>query len=139
MKKWVIIGICMLIVSALVWGSIYLSRTAQYRRIISEITIPSIDLSTISDGVYEGSFDAIMVAAEVNVQIEDHRITDIVLVSHKNDRGAPAVVIIGKIVDMQSLNVDTISGATNSSKVILKAIENALESALEEVHESTNP
>jgi len=129
----------MLIVSALVWGSIYLSRTAQYRRIISEITIPSIDLSTISDGVYEGSFDAIMVAAEVNVQIEDHRITDIVLVSHKNDRGAPAVVIIGKIVDMQSLNVDTISGATNSSKVILKAIENALESALEEVHESTNP
>ncbi|NOW05431.1 uncharacterized protein with FMN-binding domain [Clostridium beijerinckii] len=30
------------------------------------------------------------------------------------------------VVKAQSLQVDTISGATNSSKTILKAIENAL-------------
>ncbi|WP_313562885.1 FMN-binding protein [Ruminiclostridium cellobioparum] len=43
-------------------------------------------------------------------------------------RGAKAEAIVDKIISEQSVTVDVISGATNSSKVILKAVENALES-----------
>jgi len=35
-------------------------------------------------------------------------------------------VIVDSVIENQSLDVDAISGATYSSKVILKAIENAL-------------
>ena len=48
------------------------------------------------------------------------------LSSKKYDKGKPAKAIVPKIVDAQSLEVDAVAGATNSSKVIKKAIENAL-------------
>jgi uncharacterized protein with FMN-binding domain len=48
-----------------------------------------------------------------------------------NGKGKPAEVIPQKVMDAQSLQVDTISGVTSSSKVILKAIEKALVSASE--------
>ena len=85
------------------------------------------DLSKVSDGKYTGSCDAVYVGAKVSITVKDNKIVDIILLNHKNERGKPAEVIPGKVVEAQSLKVDTISGATNSSKVILKAIENALE------------
>ena len=97
-----------------------------YKKTIKEIKIENVDLSTISDGKYTGSCDASYIAAEVSVTVKDHKITDISLLKHKNERGKPAEVIPQKVVETQNLKVDTISGATNSSKVILKAIENAL-------------
>ena len=42
------------------------------------------------------------------------------------DSGEKAEEIIYEVINMQSIDVDTVSGATYSSKVILKAIENAL-------------
>ena len=53
-------------------------------------------------------------------------ITDIELLEHKNGRGAPAETIINDILRRQDVNVDAVSGATNSSRVIMKAVENAL-------------
>jgi uncharacterized protein with FMN-binding domain len=45
---------------------------------------------------------------------------------HRNGQGEAAEVIPQMVVDAQSLQVDAISGATFSSKVILLAIEDAL-------------
>jgi uncharacterized protein with FMN-binding domain len=53
-------------------------------------------------------------------------IKKIEIVRHLNGQGKPAEVIPDRVIEMQSLDVDIISGATYSSKVILKAIENAL-------------
>ncbi|OQB20474.1 MAG: FMN-binding domain protein [Firmicutes bacterium ADurb.Bin182] len=89
-----------------------------------------IDLSVIEDGVYPGSYSLFPVSAEVNVTVKDHAITDIELVKHDNGQGKPAEVIPQKVVESQSLDVDSVSGATHSSMVILKAIENALLSAV---------
>ena len=61
----------------------------------------------------------------LNKKISCH---EIVLIEHKNERGAAAEEITDKVIAAQSLQVDTISGATSSSKVVLKAIENALNS-----------
>lgn len=91
--------------------------------------IAEVDLSTIEDGTYTGSYSAFPVSAEVSVTVKDHVITGIELLKHDNGQGTPAEVIPGKVVETQSLQVDIVSGATHSSLVILKAIENALQSA----------
>jgi len=66
------------------------------------------------------------VSAKVKVVVKGHRITGIELVEHRHGRGAAAEAIPGRVVEAQCLAVDTVAGATYSSKVILKAIENAL-------------
>jgi uncharacterized protein with FMN-binding domain len=47
---------------------------------------------------------------------------------HRHERGKTAEVITDSIIDEQKIDVDAISGATNSSTVIKKAVENALKS-----------
>jgi len=97
-----------------------------YQKQVEDITISEVDLSKVAEGVYSGSYEVLWVAAEVRVTVEDHRIKSIELLKHKNGKGASAEVIPDKVVEAQSLKVDVVSGATSSSKVILKAIENAL-------------
>jgi uncharacterized protein with FMN-binding domain len=84
------------------------------------------DLSKLVDGAYNGSYKAFPIEAEVEVTVENQRIKGINLTKHKHGQGAAAEVITSNVVEAQSLEVDIISGATYSSKVILKAIENAL-------------
>lgn len=83
------------------------------------------DLSTIGTGIYHGSYSMFPVTAEVKVVVQDHVITSIELTKHDHGKGVAAEVIPSKVVEAQSLQVDAVSGATYSSKVILKAIENA--------------
>lgn len=127
-KKIVIIAICIAALSGGIFGINYLISLYNYKKIVSEIDIKSVDLSNVHDGTYTGSCDAIFVGAEVEVTVKDKKITDIKLLNHKTEKGKPAEVIVDDVKNKQSLQVDAISGATNSSKVILKAIENALES-----------
>lgn len=128
LKKIAIIAVCIAILTGGIFGTRYLISLHKYKEIVSELNIGSVNLSNISDGKYIGSCDAIYVGAEVEVTVKDNKITDIKLLNHKTDRGKPAEVILEDVKEKQSLQVDIISGATNSSKVILKAIENALES-----------
>ena len=41
-------------------------------------------------------------------------------------KGSQAEKIVNEVVNKQSLDVDLVSGATISSKVIIKSVENAL-------------
>ncbi len=100
----------------------------KYQQQVKEIRIENVDLGRIPDGIYIGSAEVLWIAAEVKVQVKDHSIVKIDLIKHKNGRGGKAEAIPDKVVEAQSLQVEAISGATNSSKVILKAIENALRS-----------
>jgi uncharacterized protein with FMN-binding domain len=86
-----------------------------------------LNLTGKADGVYRGTYKTWPLAAEVEVTIEAGTITGIDLVRHSYGRGKPAEKILEKIIEKQSLNVDTISGATASSKTILVAIRNSLE------------
>ncbi len=61
----------------------------------------------------------------IEVTVKDHRITETKL-DHRHGQGEAAEVITDHVIEVQSLQVDTISGITSSSKVILKAIEKAL-------------
>jgi len=90
------------------------------------IEIPEVDISEIEDGVYSGSYTTTPVSAEVSVTVKDHIITDIQIIKHINGQGAPAEIITDRVIESQSLQIDSVTGATYSSKVILCAINNAL-------------
>ena len=90
------------------------------------IEVKTPDFASLPDGTYRGSYDGGMVKAVVDVLVAGGRIEKVTIVSHRNGMGTPAEVIVDDVVRAQSLEVDTISGATRSSKVILKAIEEAL-------------
>ncbi|MCL1846351.1 MAG: FMN-binding protein [Coriobacteriia bacterium] len=126
-RKRIILGIIGLAIAiALCFGGKYLYDVAQYQKEVAQMEIKTPDISLIADGTYHGFYDVDLISAEVSVVVKDHRIADITIIEHKTGRGRPAEVIIDAVVAQQSLQVDTISGATNSSKVILKAIELAL-------------
>lgn len=128
-KKLLLGAVCIVVLTVVIIGWKYLIAVQNYKKTFSDLKISNVDLSKVSDGKYVGSFDTVYVGAEVSVTIKDHKISDIILLNHKNERGKPAEVIPDMVLNSQSLQVDTISGATNSSKAILKAIENALVSS----------
>lgn len=88
------------------------------------ITTPHYD--KLPDGTYRGAYDGGLVIAEVAVSIHARTIQSVELLRHDHGRGAEAEKIVDAIVETQSLEVDVISGATVSSKAILRAAENAL-------------
>lgn len=105
---------------------IYYIDFYNYQTNISTIYIKEIDVSNISDGKYIGEYDAGYIYTKVEVIIKNGKILNINLLEHKNERGKPAEKIVDKIMEENQINVDAVSGATNSSTVIKKAVENAL-------------
>ena len=99
----------------------------RYMAAVSDITIEGIDLDTVSDGEYIGECDTGYIYAKVKVVVSDHTIADVELLKHHHERGAAAEPIVKTIVNEQRIDVDAVSGATNSSRVIEKACMNALE------------
>lgn len=121
----VIIGVLIAI-----WGTMAYLQTNLKR--LSDLKIENVDISAIKDGIYVGSYNSFPVAAVVNVTISNHTIAEIDLVKHNNGQGKAAEIIPDRVVEAQSLEVDIVTGATYSSKVILKAIEDALMNANKE-------
>ena len=91
------------------------------------IVIKNPDLTKVADGTYRGRSKVGPVRVTVDVTVRDKAIKDINLIQHFNGLGKKAEVIIPRVIEAQSLEVDAISGATGSSKAILQAIERALE------------
>lgn len=93
---------------------------------IRNLTIGELELSGIADGTYAGSYESGLIKVRLDVHVAEGNITAIEILEHDNGQGTPAEAITENVVAEQSLQVDAISGATLSSKVILKAVEAAL-------------
>ncbi len=89
------------------------------------------ELSKIPDGVYRGSAKVLPVIARVEVTVTGGRITGFRILRHLTGQGRAAEVLAEQVVEKQTIEIDAVSGATYSSKVILKAGENALRAGLE--------
>jgi uncharacterized protein with FMN-binding domain len=108
------------------FGLNYLFTFSAYKQDVEAIQVQNIDLSTIADGEYFGGCDVDFVSARVRVVIKDHKMIEIELLEHHNDRGTAADDMPNRILEQQRVDVDAISGATSSSKVIQEAVYNAL-------------
>ena len=78
------------------------------------------------EGVYRGGPNKVVVM----VTIEDNRIVHIEMVEHWELMGKKAESLtLKRIMEQQSTRVDAVSGATNSSLVIMNAVQRAVEKA----------
>ena len=82
------------------------------------------------DGAYEGTYEGWPNKALVKVTIEDKTVVNIQILEHRALKGEKAELVIPRrIIEDQSTAVDAVSGATNSSRVIMNAVQRAVEKA----------
>lgn len=125
-KRILLFVITSIFLIGLIFTAVYLKSVADYKKAVRETAFSSINISDVSDGVYVGEYDVDFVYAKVEVTVQNGVITNIDILEHKNGRGKPAEVVADRIMEEQKIDVDAVSGATNSSVVIKKAVENAL-------------
>jgi uncharacterized protein with FMN-binding domain len=93
---------------------------------LKDAIIQNVDVSKLADGTYEGETTGSRFANKLEVTVSGGKITDIKIVKDMVVSLPDAQRVLSQVIDKQSLQVDTVSGATVSSKAYLKSIENAL-------------
>ena len=89
-----------------------------------------VDSAKLADGTYTGSYRGGPNKAIVEVMIKDNSIVNIKIIQHQAWRGKKAEeTVVERIIAHQSTRVDAVSGATNSSYVIMNAVQQAIEKA----------
>lgn len=81
------------------------------------------------DGTYIGTGRGYRPGLTVSVTIKNDKITSIEIVSSNETRGyyeRASNIVPNEIITSQSINVDTVSGATRTSDGIIEAVKNAL-------------
>jgi uncharacterized protein with FMN-binding domain len=107
-----------------------LGVTEGERREGRNLAIADVDFSTVPDGTYTGTYEGGMYewrANEVRVTVSAGKVVKIEVVSSAT-QPVPALVdqLYDRVISEQSLKVDTVSGASITSKAFLKSVEIAL-------------
>lgn len=110
------------------------------------------NVGKFKDGTYMGAGAGYRGDINVSVTVENGNIADVTVTSSKDDRKFMQKAqnsVIPSIIDQQTPDVDTVSGATFSSQGIIDAVKDALEtqlsateaaaSAVTEAHETEAP
>jgi uncharacterized protein with FMN-binding domain len=117
----------MRILILLVMLSLFYGCASEEMRRVRTMDIKNINLEGIDDGDYIGSFSYGGFDYRVKTVVNAHRIIDIkILQNRKTKQARQAEAVLQEIVKMQTPNVDVISGATTTSKALMKAVENSL-------------
>ena len=125
-RKRLFIAAGCIVFTLLIAGGVYLARVVRYQDEVRSITITEPDLSNIPDGRYIGECDVGLIYAKVEAEVEAGTLKQVRILEHRNGRGGPAEQIVETMLQVQRIDVDAVSSATNSSKVIKKALERAL-------------
>lgn len=119
----VIVGVLVLVGGI---GIFYLTRGLDAGK---KLEIGTVQLSDLADGTYQGAYKSGRWSNTVEVTVKGHKITNIDVVKDvKFSKAESKKELLDKVIARQNTDVDTVSGATVTSKAYLKAIENALKS-----------
>lgn len=99
---------------------------AKQSKEVNQLQFNTVDISEIRDGIYYGEENTTLVKAAVEVAVKEGKIQNITLIRHDNGLGKKAEKIINSIRNKNTYDVDCISGATMSSQVIKRAVNDAL-------------
>lgn len=128
MIGWIIVIIIIAVIGiggAIGWS--YLSKELSEAK---NLIINEVDFSKLEDGTYVGEYSGGMYkwrTNKVQVTVTSGKVIKIKILYNKENRPAEFTnKLYDNVIQSQSLKVDTISGATLTSKAYLKAIENAL-------------
>jgi len=135
MNGWLIAFMGVAVVGAA--GGVGWSRLSKEHKEAKSLPIGAVDFSKLKDGTYRGAYEGGMYkwrANECQVTVSSGQVTDIQLVGSKDPGGKNTQhrMLYDRVIQAQSLQVDTISSATLTSKAYLKAVENALTQAQHE-------
>jgi len=109
-------------------GWVFLSREHREAR---SLPLNRVNFSKLVDGTYHGLYEGGMYKwrrNECDVTVANGRVTDIQLTASADPgkENAKAEMLYERVIAAQSLQVDTISGATLTGKAYLQCVENAL-------------
>jgi uncharacterized protein with FMN-binding domain len=99
---------------------------------IKSMNISYVDPATIPDGEYTGEFPFRQrYLYRVQVTVQSGRIVDIAVLENGtgNEYAEKGLGVIPRILREQSPDVDAVSGATVTSKALMKCVEKALKKA----------
>ncbi|PKL26231.1 MAG: hypothetical protein CVV46_15410 [Spirochaetae bacterium HGW-Spirochaetae-2] len=95
---------------------------------VGEMEIHDVDLSRYPDGVYRGDFTYNNFTYIVDTYVRAHAYEDIDVVANKDSgRARAAAAVVDRVLEEQTLLVDVVSGASHTSKALLKSIERGFE------------
>jgi uncharacterized protein with FMN-binding domain len=134
-KMIIIIPVALITIVGLVMGG-GLLFTAGERREAKNLPIAVVDFKKLNDGTYIGEYEGGMYkwrANKVQVTVSSSKVTDIKTLGNKkagcDEKPELTSELFDRVIRAQSLQVDTVSGATLTSKAYLKSVENALANA----------
>lgn len=129
MFGWIIALVIVVVLVAA--GGIGWSYVSKEHKEARSLPLNKVDFNKLNDGKYHGSYAGGMYkwrANECDVTVTGGKVADIQL-SGTIDPGADNTdnkMLYSRVISQQSLQIDTISGATLTSKAYLQAVENAL-------------
>jgi uncharacterized protein with FMN-binding domain len=128
MIGWIITFIMLLIIG--IAGGIGWSFLSKEHEEAKNLPLNAVDFSNLNDGTYIGEYEGGMYKWRVNsvqVTVTSGRVSAIEPLSGVQDQGNGSTqMLYDRVIASQTLQVDTISGATLTSKAYLQAVENAL-------------
>jgi uncharacterized protein with FMN-binding domain len=112
-------------------GRIGWSYVAKEHREARSLPLNAVDFGKLADGSYHGEYAGGMYKWRANacdVTVANGRVTAIELASSQDpgSKNTQCQELYQRVIQAQSLQVDTISGATLTSKAYLQCVENAL-------------
>jgi uncharacterized protein with FMN-binding domain len=120
-----------MVVTAVGAGGIGWSKLSKEHQEARSLPLNAIDFSRLNDGAYHGSYAGGMYkwrANECDVTVANGKVTGIQLAGseYPGAENTDTEMLYERVIAAQSLQVDTISGATLTSKAYLQCVENAL-------------
>jgi uncharacterized protein with FMN-binding domain len=97
----------------------------------ASLPLDAVNFNKLTDGTYSGVYQGGMYGwryNECSVRVTNGKVTGIQLVNNKDPNAEKTYtdMLYDRVIQSQSLQVDTISGATLTSKAYLQCVENAL-------------
>ena len=129
MNGWII---ALVVVAALAAaGGVGWSRLSREHKEAKSLPLNAVDFGKLNDGTYHGAYEGGMYkwrANECQVTVSLGKVTGIQLAGSIDPaaKNTDHETLYDRVIQAQSLQVDTISGATLTSKAYLQAVENAL-------------
>jgi len=125
-----IIAICVVVILGIGAGIGWLKLSKEHQE-ARNLPLKEFDFSKLKDGIYHGTYEGGMYKWRVNecqATVASGKVTKIELVNNTDpgEKNTQYKELYQRVIQKQSLQVDTISGATLTSRAYLKAVENAL-------------
>ncbi|MFA6170398.1 MAG: FMN-binding protein [Candidatus Margulisiibacteriota bacterium] len=86
-----------------------------------------VSLAKVADGTYAGSYGDFLNTVSLEVTVKKHKIVKITIIDQHSGSGYEALATVDRIIKAQSPKVDAVTGASSSSRVIMIAVNKALE------------